>query len=116
MLHYADDLHGLAGLLSHHVQVSRSQPCLAVQYQSMFGLKYRLTSDGRCRSTEEECLQSMVVSEYRLTRLVSRSTVADKNRAKNKCCCRSMRNVILCGLNVPSLQDLMRIAVEFPCC
>ncbi|KAL0705994.1 hypothetical protein Bca4012_072420 [Brassica carinata] len=82
----------------------------------MFGLKYRSTSDGRCRLTEDECLLSIVVSEIRLTRLVSGSTVADKNRETNKCCCRSMRNIFLCGLNAPSLQDLMRIAVEFPCC
>ncbi|KAF2591912.1 hypothetical protein F2Q70_00038505 [Brassica cretica] len=40
LLHYAYDLHGHAGLPSHHVQVSWSQPCLAVQYRSMFGLKY----------------------------------------------------------------------------
>ncbi|KAF3551715.1 hypothetical protein DY000_02007231 [Brassica cretica] len=116
MLHYADDLLGHAGLPSHHVQVSRSQPCLVAQYRSMFGLKYRSTSDGRCWSMEEECLLSMVVSECRSTRLVSGSTVADENQVMNKCCCRSMRSVFLCGLNVPSLQDLMRIAVEFPCC
>ncbi|KAF2587186.1 hypothetical protein F2Q70_00035925 [Brassica cretica] len=73
-------------------------------------------SDGRCRSTEDECLRSMVVSECRSTRLVSGSTVADKNQATNRCCCRSMRNVFLCGLNVPSLHDLMRIAAEFPYC
>ncbi|KAF2561964.1 hypothetical protein F2Q70_00016953 [Brassica cretica] len=54
--------------------------------------------------------------ECRSTRLVSGSTVADENRATNKCCCRSMRNVFLCGLNAPSFQDLMRIAVDFPCC
>ncbi|KAF3511424.1 hypothetical protein F2Q69_00006588 [Brassica cretica] len=93
MLHYADDLSSHAGLPSHHVQVSRSQPCLTAQYRSMFGPKYRSTSDGRCRSTEEECLRSMVVSEYRSmvvseyqsTRLVPRSTMADENRATNKC-------------------------------
>ncbi|KAF3559213.1 hypothetical protein F2Q69_00012792 [Brassica cretica] len=32
-------------------------------------------SDGRCRSTEDECLRSIVVSEYWSTRLVSGSTV-----------------------------------------
>ena len=82
----------------------------------MFGLKYRSTSDERCRSTEEECLRSMVVSECRSMRLVFESRVADENQATNKCYFRSMRNIFLCGLSVPSLHDLMRIAIEFPCC
>ncbi|KAF2550887.1 hypothetical protein F2Q68_00033775 [Brassica cretica] len=103
MLHYADDLPGHTGLLSHHVQESKSQPCLAAQYRSMFVLKYRLMSDGRCRSTGDECLRSMVVSEYRSTGLVSGSTVVDENRATNKRCCRSMRSVLLCGLNATNL-------------
>ncbi|KAF2570813.1 hypothetical protein F2Q70_00003848 [Brassica cretica] len=115
LLHYEDDLPGHAGLLSHHVQESKSQPCLAAQYRSMSGLKYLPMSDGRCRSTKDECLWSMVVSECRSTGLVPGSTVADENQATNKFCCRSMRNVLPCGLNAPSLQDLMRIAVKFPC-
>ncbi|KAF3557375.1 hypothetical protein F2Q69_00013036 [Brassica cretica] len=52
MLHYADDPPGHAGLPSHHVQESKSQPCLAAQYRSMFGLKYQSSSDGRYRSME----------------------------------------------------------------
>ncbi|KAF3564090.1 hypothetical protein DY000_02015763 [Brassica cretica] len=115
LLHYEDDLPGHAGLLSHHVQESKSQPCLAAQYRSMSGLKYLPMSDGRCRSTKDECLWSMVVSECRSTGLVPGSTVADENQATNKFCCRLMRNVLPCGLNAPSLQDLMRIAVKFPC-
>ncbi|KAF3547116.1 hypothetical protein DY000_02007739 [Brassica cretica] len=59
------------------------------------------SSDGRCRSTEDECIRSTVVSECLST---------------NQCCCWSMRSVFPCGLNVPNLQDLLRIAVEFPCC
>ncbi|KAF2550886.1 hypothetical protein F2Q68_00033774 [Brassica cretica] len=116
MLHYADDLPGHTGLLSHRVQESKSQPCLAAQYRSMFGLKYRSMSDGRCRSTGDECLWSMVVSEYRSTGLVSGSTVVDENQATNKRCCRSMRSVLLCGLNATNLLDLVRIIFEFPCC
>ncbi|KAF3572653.1 hypothetical protein F2Q69_00059341 [Brassica cretica] len=108
LLHYADDPPGHTGLPHHHVQESKSQPCRAAQYRSMFGLKCRSISDGRCRSTVE--------SECRLMRLVSGSTVVDENRSMNLCCCRSMRNVFLYGLNTPSLQDLMRIAVEFHCC
>ncbi|KAL0836204.1 hypothetical protein Bca101_088093 [Brassica carinata] len=73
-------------------------------------------SDGRCRSMGDECLRSTVVSEYRSTGLVSGSTVVDENRATNKRCCRSMRSVLLCGLNAPNLQDLERVAVEFHCC
>ncbi|KAF3537752.1 hypothetical protein F2Q69_00023533 [Brassica cretica] len=73
-------------------------------------------SDGRCRSTEDECLRLIVVSEYRLTGLVSGSTVVDRNRLMNRWCYRSMRSVLLCGLNAPSLEDLVRIVVEFPCC
>ncbi|KAF2565848.1 hypothetical protein F2Q68_00025576 [Brassica cretica] len=110
------DLPGHTGLLSHHVQESKSQPCLAAQYRSMFRLKYRSMSDGRCRSTGDECLRSTMVSEYRSMGLVPVSTVVDENRAMNKRCCRSMRIVLLCGLNAPNLQDLVRIAVEFPCC
>ncbi|KAF2556047.1 hypothetical protein F2Q68_00016584 [Brassica cretica] len=73
-------------------------------------------SDGRCRSTEDECLRSMVVSEYRSMGLVSGSTVVDRNRSMNKWCYRSMRSVLLYGLNALSLQDLVRTVVEFPCC
>ena len=73
-------------------------------------------SDESCWSTEDECVRSMVVSEYRSTGLVSGSTVVEQNRATNRCCCRSMRSVLLCGSNAPNLQDLVRIAVEFPCC
>ncbi|KAF3538271.1 hypothetical protein F2Q69_00023408 [Brassica cretica] len=105
MLHYADDPPGHVGLLSHLVQVSKSQPWL----------EYRSMSDERCWSMEEECLRSTVVSEYRLTGLVSGSTVVKRNRATNKCCCRSMRSALLCGLNAPNWQDLVRIAVGFPC-
>ncbi|KAF3509722.1 hypothetical protein F2Q69_00006262 [Brassica cretica] len=65
----------------------------------MFGLKYRSMSDGRCRSTGDECLWSMVMGEYR-------STVVDENQATNKRCCRSMRSTLLCGFNAPSLHDL----------
>ncbi|KAF3583191.1 hypothetical protein F2Q69_00029498 [Brassica cretica] len=93
-----------------------SQPCLAAQYRSMFGLKYRSMWDGRCRSTGDECLRSRVVSEYRSTGLVPGSTVVDKNRATNKCSCRSMRSALLCGKNAPNMRDLVRIGVEFPCC
>ncbi|KAF3553089.1 hypothetical protein F2Q69_00013741 [Brassica cretica] len=70
LFHYADDPFGHAGLLSHHVQESKLQSCLAALYRSMFGLKYRTMSDGRCRSTGDECLRSTVVSEYRSTGLV----------------------------------------------
>ncbi|KAF3509167.1 hypothetical protein F2Q69_00006895 [Brassica cretica] len=41
-------------------------------------------SDGRCRSTEDECLRFIMVSEYRLTGLVSGSTVVDRNRSMNR--------------------------------
>ncbi|KAF3533528.1 hypothetical protein DY000_02040286 [Brassica cretica] len=61
LLHYADDPPGHTGLPYHHVQVSRSQPCLVAQYRSMFGLEYRSMSAGRCRSTEE-CIRSTVES------------------------------------------------------
>ncbi|KAF2618413.1 hypothetical protein F2Q68_00039187 [Brassica cretica] len=88
LLHYADELPCHAGLLSHHIQESKLQPCLVTQYRSMFGLKYRSISDGRCRSTGDGCLRSTVVSEYRSTALVPGSTVVDENRATNKCCCR----------------------------
>ncbi|KAF3567409.1 hypothetical protein DY000_02017157 [Brassica cretica] len=80
-------------------------------------------SDGRCRSTEDEYLRSTVVSGYRstglvsrLTGLVSRSTVVERNRATNRCCCRSMRSAFFCRLYAPNLQDLARIVVGFPCC
>ncbi|KAF3539511.1 hypothetical protein F2Q69_00021679 [Brassica cretica] len=63
-------------------------------------------SDGRCRSREDECLRSTVVSEYRSTGLVSRSTVVRRNRPTNGCCCRSRRSAPLSGLNAPNLQDL----------
>ncbi|KAF3505863.1 hypothetical protein F2Q69_00006023 [Brassica cretica] len=82
----------------------------------MFGLKYQSIWDGRCRSTEDECLRAMVVSEYRSTGLVSGSTVVDRNRSMNRWCCRSMKSALLCGLNAPSLQDLVRIVVKFPSC
>ncbi|KAF2537317.1 hypothetical protein F2Q68_00021161 [Brassica cretica] len=82
----------------------------------MFRLEYRSMSNGRCRSTEEECLRLTVVSECRSAKLVFGSTVVDENRATNCCCCRSMKCVFLCGLNVPNLQGLMRITVEIPCC
>ncbi|KAF2575262.1 hypothetical protein F2Q70_00004132 [Brassica cretica] len=58
----------------------------AAQYRSMFRLKYRSTSDGRYRSTDE-CLRSTVVSECWSTRLVSRSTVVGENQSTNKGCC-----------------------------
>ncbi|KAF3591300.1 hypothetical protein DY000_02021982 [Brassica cretica] len=116
MLHYADDLPCHAGPLSHLEQLSKLQPCLAAQYRSMSGREYRSMSDGRCRSMEDECLQSTVVSEYLSTGLVSGSTVVERNRATNRCCCRSMRSALLCGLNAPNLQDLVRIVVGFPCC
>ncbi|KAF3572165.1 hypothetical protein F2Q69_00059110 [Brassica cretica] len=51
----------------------------------------------------------------RSTELLSGSTVVEQNRA-HKCCCRSMRSALPCGSNIPNLQDLVRIAVEFPCC
>ncbi|KAF3551890.1 hypothetical protein DY000_02008301 [Brassica cretica] len=69
-------------------------------------------SDGRCRSTEDECLRSIMVSEYRSTGLVSGSTVVDRIRSMNKWCYRPMWSVPLCGLNAPSLQDLVRTVVE----
>uniref|UniRef100_A0A0D3CFR9 Uncharacterized protein n=1 Tax=Brassica oleracea var. oleracea TaxID=109376 RepID=A0A0D3CFR9_BRAOL len=55
------------------------------------------------------------VSENRSTGLVSGLTVVEQNRATQKCCCRSIRSALLCGSNVPNLQDLVRIAVEFSC-
>ncbi|KAF2620132.1 hypothetical protein F2Q68_00038868 [Brassica cretica] len=64
----------------------------------MSGLEYRSMSDGRCRSMEDECLQSTVVSEYRSMELVYGSTAVERNRATNRCCCRSMRSALLCGL------------------
>ncbi|KAF3592810.1 hypothetical protein DY000_02021960 [Brassica cretica] len=70
--------------------------------------------DGRCRSMEDECLRSTVVSECRSTGLVHGSMVVDKNRATNKCCCRSMRSALLCGLNAPTLQDLSSILINEP--
>ncbi|KAF3555870.1 hypothetical protein F2Q69_00013325 [Brassica cretica] len=73
-------------------------------------------SDRRYRSTEDECLWLTVVSECRSTGIVPGSTVVDENQLRSKCCCRSMRNALLFRLNAPSLQDLVRIAVEFPCC
>ncbi|KAL0772346.1 hypothetical protein Bca101_037497 [Brassica carinata] len=73
-------------------------------------------SKGRCRSTEDEYLRSTVVSGYRTTGLVSRSTVFERNRATNRCCCRPMRSALFCGLYAPNLQDLARIVVGFPCC
>ncbi|KAF2619452.1 hypothetical protein F2Q68_00040067 [Brassica cretica] len=68
--------------------------------------------DGGCRSTEDVCLRSIVVSEYRSTGLVSGSTVVDRNRSMNRWCYRSMRSVFLCGLNAPSLQDLASCALR----
>ncbi|KAF3604901.1 hypothetical protein DY000_02049306 [Brassica cretica] len=116
LLHYADDPPGHAGLHCCLVQVSKAQPCLAAQYRSMSGMEYRSMSDEGCWSTEGECCRSTVVSEYRSTELVSGSTVVKQNRATHKWCCRSMRSALPCGSNVPNLQDLVRIAIEFPCC
>ncbi|KAF2545477.1 hypothetical protein F2Q70_00023133 [Brassica cretica] len=82
----------------------------------MFGLEYRSMSDGGCRLMKDECLRSTVMSEYRSTGQVSGSTVVDRNRATNKCCCRSMRSAYLCGLYAPNIQDLVIIAVGFLCC
>ncbi|KAF2538602.1 hypothetical protein F2Q68_00021141 [Brassica cretica] len=70
----------------------------------------------RCWSTEGESCWSTVVSEYRSTGLAFGSTVVEQNRATNKCYCRSMRSALPSGSNVPNLEDLVRIAVEFPCC
>ncbi|KAF3487761.1 hypothetical protein F2Q69_00053056 [Brassica cretica] len=50
----------------------------------MSGMEYRSMSDGRCRSMEDECLRSTVVSEYRSTGLVSWSIVVERNRATNR--------------------------------
>ena len=72
-------------------------------------------SDERCRSMEDECLWSTVVSEYRSTKLVSGLTVVERNRATNGYCCRSMRSALHFGLNAPNLLDLVRIVVGFPC-
>ncbi|KAF3595331.1 hypothetical protein DY000_02023679 [Brassica cretica] len=102
--------------MSWVAQVSKSQPCLASHYRSMSGMEYRSMLDGRCRSMEDECLWSTVVSEYQSTELVSGSMVVERNRATNRCCCRSIRSALLCGLNAPNLQDLVRIVVGFPCC
>ncbi|KAL0667688.1 hypothetical protein Bca4012_030392 [Brassica carinata] len=74
-----------------------------------------MSDEGRW-STEGECCQSTVVSEYRSTELVSGSTVVEQNRATHKCCCWSMRSAVPFRWNVPNLQDLVRIAVEFPSC
>ncbi|KAF3507087.1 hypothetical protein F2Q69_00006935 [Brassica cretica] len=62
-------------------------------------------SDGGCRSMGDVCLRSIVVSEYRSTG-VSGSTGVDRNRSMDRWCYRSMRRVLLCGLNAPSLQDV----------
>ncbi|KAL0704932.1 hypothetical protein Bca4012_071357 [Brassica carinata] len=75
------------------------------------------STEGECyRSTEGECYRSTVVSEYRSTGLMYGSTVVEKNRATQKCCCRSIRSALPCGSSIPNLQDLVRISVEFPCC
>ncbi|KAF3566602.1 hypothetical protein DY000_02014346 [Brassica cretica] len=116
LLHYADDPLGHAGLHCYLVQVSKEQPSLAAQQRSMSGMEYRSMSNERCWSTEGECCRSTVVREYQSTELVYGSTVVEQNRATHKCCCRSMRSALPCGWNVPNLQDLVRIAVEFPGC
>ncbi|KAF2620581.1 hypothetical protein F2Q68_00038690 [Brassica cretica] len=87
-----------------------------MKYRSMSEMEYRSMSDEGCWSTEGECCRSTVVSEYRSTELVSGSTVFEQNRATHKWCCRSMRSALPCGSNFPNLQDLLRIAVEFPRC
>ncbi|KAF3565464.1 hypothetical protein DY000_02015986 [Brassica cretica] len=80
----------------------------------MSGLEYRSMSDGRCRSMEDECLWLTVVSEYRSTGLVPGSTVVERNRATNRCYCRSMRSALLCGLNAPNMQDLSSTLINKP--
>ncbi|KAF3501578.1 hypothetical protein F2Q69_00043697 [Brassica cretica] len=87
-----------------------------------------IDADGRCRSMKDECLRSTVVSEYRSTRLVYGSTVVseyrstrlvygstvvERNRAMNRCCCRSMRSTLLCGLYAPNLQD-QKVSIDDP--
>ncbi|KAF2570051.1 hypothetical protein F2Q70_00003585 [Brassica cretica] len=76
-------------------------------------MEYRSMSDGLCRSMEDECLRSKVLGEYLSTGLVSGSTVVKRNRATNRCCCRSMRRALLCGLNAPNLQDL-KVSIDDP--
>ncbi|KAF2573026.1 hypothetical protein F2Q70_00002169 [Brassica cretica] len=98
--------------------MSRGSVSVDVQagVRSMSDGRCRSMSDGRFRSMEDECLRSTLVSEYWSTGLVSGSTVVERNRATNRCCCGLMRSALLCGLNAPNLQDLVRIAAEFPCC
>ncbi|KAF3556694.1 hypothetical protein F2Q69_00012846 [Brassica cretica] len=113
LLHYTDDPPGHAGLHSYLVQVSKSQPSLASQYRSMSGMAYRSMSGEGCWATEGECCRSTVVSEYRSTELVSGSTVVEQHRATHKYCCRSMRNALPCGSNVPNLQD-QKVLIDNP--
>ncbi|KAF2555405.1 hypothetical protein F2Q68_00017260 [Brassica cretica] len=61
---------------------------------------------------EDECLRSTVVSEYQSTGIVHGSTAVERNRAMNRCCCRSMRSVLLCGSNAPNLQDLVQVLLS----
>ncbi|KAF3540054.1 hypothetical protein F2Q69_00021737 [Brassica cretica] len=111
----------------------------------MFGLKYRSTSDGRVSSVNggkrvsvdetgvwvdggisidtlveastdysigisiDAFGQALMCGLKVLTKL-PRSTLAILAQIW------SMRGIFLCLLNVPNLQDLMRIAVDFPCC
>ncbi|KAG5375887.1 hypothetical protein IGI04_040483 [Brassica rapa subsp. trilocularis] len=104
-------VHGAASLLTWSMYIEEGEvPSEQVK------VLYVAAWDGGCRSMEDECLWSTVVSEYRSTGLVSGSTVVEQNRATNGCCCQSMRSALLCGLNAPNLQYLVRIVVGFPCC
>ncbi|KAF3513007.1 hypothetical protein F2Q69_00006083 [Brassica cretica] len=116
LLHYADDPPGHLGLHCCPEQVSKAQPCLAVQYRSMSEMECRSMSGEGYLSTEGLCCRSTGVSENWSTRLVSGSTVVEQNRATRKCCCRSIGSALPYGSCVPNLQDLVRMSVGIPCC
>ncbi|KAL0715914.1 hypothetical protein Bca4012_065236 [Brassica carinata] len=70
-----------------------------------------------CRSMDGISCQTMVVASSRsMVYMSCRSMVVVAYRSMVDMSCRSMVYVCLCRLNVPNLQDLLRIASEFPCC
>ncbi|KAF3537953.1 hypothetical protein F2Q69_00021795 [Brassica cretica] len=69
--------------------MSRGSISIDVQTEVSIDVGKKMSVDGRRVSSVDGG------GECRSTRLVSGSTVADENRATNKCCCRSMRNVFL---------------------
>ncbi|KAF3510753.1 hypothetical protein F2Q69_00006925 [Brassica cretica] len=116
LLDYADDPPGHASLHCCPEQVTKGQPLLAVQYLSMSEMECRSMSGKGYWLTEALCCRSIGVSENRLMGLVSGSTVVEHNRATQSCCCRSIGSALPYGSCVRNLQDLVRIAVEIPCC